>query len=630
MANTPLRPHPPPPPQVVLRVAVAGSRELGPSEATVSEALHDLWLGLAGSLPAEGARLVAHSALADGVDRLAAESLLANPVPGVTCEHVALLPFSLDDYRASGTIGEPAQFEDLLARSSGVIEADGRWLPADPDDPIRDAFARHARGRGYRAQARLMLQRCDVLVAVFDPSASGRAGGTAETVRAALDIGLPVLVFGLKPLVGASGWRLLQSVAELEAWRSWPDAISECDLRDAKSTERLQSWVRRGELPEAQPGWQRLQWIWPWFYRFYTPVGGKLAHQANSPEGPAGSLDELLGWASNTNTELSQSYRGGFVATYGLAALAATVAAASLGIMASAAILDPEVNYSAVKWLLLMAGFCKLAMILLIIIIVFRNEHRQWNRGALASRYLAEHLRVLRWLPALGLLRIPSPRGHHHAGAESEFRRVAERLAATLRAAPPETGLLRLPGSDPPRWRVDPLAAIKKLRAEWVRGQQDYHARNARVMASMANRLKHRAEGLSKVVIVAVIMDVILIGLALYGVAPANGETASVAKVWLVVLAAALPAWIAALNGLREQAEAPRLADRSEQLAKDLTRLGERCDELAGRIEGLQGRNDDPGAWTLEALALAEQCSVLVSEDVAEWGVLYGKELLES
>jgi hypothetical protein len=622
-------PAPPGPvPPAVLRIAVAGSRVLGPDAEVVATALQRLWNAVAGALAVGGVRLVLHSALANGVDRVAAATLLDTRVEGVACQHVAVLPFALEAYRGSGTIDEPAAFESLLARSMAVLEADGRWLPPVPDDPARDEFARHVRGRGYRAQARLMLQRCDVLVAVFDPGANGRAGGTAETVRAALDIGMPVLVCDRRSVAARVGWRLLQSVADLEGWQSWPDAVPACDLQSTDFVDHLQSWVRQGQLPEPKPGWHWLQTVWTWFERRYEPAAQQAS--PSPPEAPGDVLGELRRWASQTNRALSRSYRGGFVATFGLAASAATLAAASLGVIAIAAMLSPDAAPPWVKAVLLLAAVGKLAMIGLILGIVTRSESQQWNRDALASRFLAEHLRALLWLPALGLLRKPSARGHHHADETKDFRLVAERLAAALRAAPPWTGLQPHPGTQPPRYRVDPVSAIKSLRDQWLKGQRDYHIRNGQKMAEMARRLKHGAERLSQAVIAVVVLDAVLIGLALCGVVWASSATAGVLKVVLVLMAASLPAWVAALNGLREQAEAQRLAARSHQLAEDLKKLGGRCDALVARIENLHGKADEPGAWTLEALSLAEQCSLLVAEDVAEWGVLYGKDLLET
>jgi len=38
----------------------------------------------------------------------------------------------------------------------------------------------------------------------------------------------------------------------------------------------------------------------------------------------------------------------------------------------------------------------------------------------------------------------------------------------------------------------------------------------------------------------------------------------------------------------------------------------------------------DPGGWTLEALDLGEVCAQMLSDEVAEWSVLYSRDLLEA
>jgi len=71
---------------------------------------------------------------------------------------------------------------------TGAITTQASPVP-DPDTPP----AKERRARAYRAQAAFLLRHSDLLVAVADADESGRAGGTLETVRGALEFDLPVV-----------------------------------------------------------------------------------------------------------------------------------------------------------------------------------------------------------------------------------------------------------------------------------------------------------------------------------------------------------------------------------------------------------------------------------------------------
>ncbi len=103
----------------------------------------------------------------------------------------------------------------------------------------------------------------------------------------------------------------------------------------------------------------------------------------------------------------------------------------------------------------------------------------------------------------------------------------------------------------------------------------------------------------------------------------------------LVFLAAVLPAAVASLNSIRFQSECLRIAERSAVMVEML-------EWVAGGVRGAAhthadvargsraAPNDDPGAWTLEAVELGESCAQMTSDEVAEWSVLYSRDLLEA
>ena len=147
------------------RVAVTGHTDLPPdTTGLVADGLRAV---LADAVP-----LVGLTCLAPGADQLFAEVVLDL---GGRVEIV--LPAA--DYReAKVAPGAWPRFDDLVRRADRV-----RTLP----------FPRSGRA-AYQAAALAVLDAADLLVAVWDGVADSRPGGTAATVAAARDRGLPVSV----------------------------------------------------------------------------------------------------------------------------------------------------------------------------------------------------------------------------------------------------------------------------------------------------------------------------------------------------------------------------------------------------------------------------------------------------
>lgn len=114
------------------------------------------------------------SALAEGADRLVSRHLLGRPGSRL----VAVLPLDLHDYETDfATPGSRAEFRELLARAAEVVV-----LPA-PDD----------RDLAYEACGWDVLDRSDVLVAVWDGEDRQGVGGTGAVVQRARERGTPVV-----------------------------------------------------------------------------------------------------------------------------------------------------------------------------------------------------------------------------------------------------------------------------------------------------------------------------------------------------------------------------------------------------------------------------------------------------
>lgn len=153
------------------RVAVTGHTDLPPETVgLVAGALRAVLTGAV--LDGVGGPLVGLTCLAPGADQLFAEVVL-----DLGGQVEVVLPAA--DYRDTKVAPAGwARFDDLVGRADRV-----ETMP----------FPRSGRA-AYEAAALAVLDAADLLVAVWDGVADDSPGGTAATVAAARDRGLPVTV----------------------------------------------------------------------------------------------------------------------------------------------------------------------------------------------------------------------------------------------------------------------------------------------------------------------------------------------------------------------------------------------------------------------------------------------------
>ena len=701
-------------PRAVLRLGFAGRRVLSPAEEeTLAGALTQVFgclgRGLAALNPGEPVptgqaapvtafyarqppllRLV--TGLCEGADTVAARvldglDLIPEAAPeatgtgpatggnGIETELAGVLPFDLPAYRASRPDRFRADFDRQAERCAYLLIADGHYDKPDPDT----ALAQRRRGRGYRAQSALLLRQVDILVAAADPDAGIKAGGTLETVQAAMTCGLPVVFIDTR----SGAVRIIEPGADIHAALDAP-LPGEDDGRPDPGTGRvpdlqtrladLVSWVLADPQlapPLAAPGpaateppglhllreyfeavavppldragARRETWrgrVWNWFDRRFR-------------RGPAPKKDaELPPYvcyrrrATELNYHYSGLYRGTFLVNYGLAVVAVALAALSLSLLAVVG------GHAAPHWLtptLLGLGFAKLVILSVILRNTLQANRENWNGRAVDYRYLAERLRALHYLPRFGSFQPPA------AARPSEAQRAQRQTAvdwlfeAMLRAVSPAALAepAEFPGHDGAgtlRVRVltlAPRSALDLVCDPWLSGQIAYHRRNEHTNETMDRRAERAVTWLSRAVLGIVALDLLIVGMALTvpGLEAAHllpaGPAETISTVthalhglapWLLLGAALLPAAVAALNGLRFQSEAGRLAERSRTLVQTLAGRQREAQALLHRIDRAQA---DPGAWSLEALHLAERVADDCIHEVAEWSVLYAKELPE-
>jgi hypothetical protein len=684
-------------PRLVLGMGFAGSRNL-PEDArrrlsgalvsvlgTVAQRLAEIAPGTPGN---EGqapriARFYARhppllrliTGLAEGADALAAEALEQAKVdnagkPRVDGELAAVLPFDLKAYRAGREATFRAEFDRLAGRCASIVVIDGRFEKPPGDTSI----ARKRRARAYRGQSALLLRQSDLLVAAANPDDPVKAGGTLETVRAALEFELAVVFVH----TGTGGVWLIepgQDFASILAEEAPPPSKWQNTLRDwitdlvaasNAALERetkpngarghghtlsygerlLKEFFEAADVPptatarDGTPGRKKTfrERRWNGFEKRFRPAG------ISEPESDR-PLEPYAGWrsrATRLNYHYSGLYRGAFVLNYTLAVWAVLLATLSLVLLSVA---------RGAVWLapvLAILGAGKLA----IVVWIYRNTHQanlgEWNDKAVDYRYLAERLRAMFYLPQIGSFRPPAV-----AMPQYGSRRVVPQSAvdwlfdAITRDVSPARFTVResiLGEDDRPRgqanvFRPDALTLLQGVRDRWVYQQSVYHDRNARTMDRMYKAVRGLGSVLSMAVIGFVAADLLLLLVEWSGALPEAWEHAAASFTpWLIFLAALLPAVVASLNAVRFQSECRRLAERSAVMRAILRGHEERegkkggrwaeADQLAKRI-GSQPSSTNLHAWVPEVLRLTETIATDFAREVAEWSVVYAKEVPE-
>jgi hypothetical protein len=157
---------------MTVRIGVTGHRML-PAHPALLDQIR-LAVGDAIELACGVEPVTVVSALAEGADRLVAAEVLDRP--GALLDVV--LPMDPDEYEADfNEAASREEFRRLLHRA--------RAITVVPPGESRTA--------NFERAGHAMLDRIDVLLALWDGKPARGRGGTAEIVRRAHDLGLPVV-----------------------------------------------------------------------------------------------------------------------------------------------------------------------------------------------------------------------------------------------------------------------------------------------------------------------------------------------------------------------------------------------------------------------------------------------------
>jgi hypothetical protein len=317
--------------------------------------------------------------------------------------------------------------------------------------------------------------------------------------------------------------------------------------------------------------------------------------------------------ASKLSSHYSGKYRGAFVVNFSLAVLAVLLAATSLLVA-----LWPQMPFYKFDLALLALGIGKLAIVIAILRTTERANEGRWNELAVDYRYISERLRAMNFLPQLGLLRAPMP-----SAAQTSTRRLQQTIADWLALAIiRQAGLEGVAGKS-----IDVPKSVEAINVHWLQHQIHYHRAAEKKMERMSSKLAGAAGLFTYLVIGFVAFDLLLEASVLSFLGEAGEKFVHTWAPLLIFLATVLPAAVAGANGIRFQSESDRLAERSNAFARILDEVRADAEKLHKEVTSAKSSGVDPGSWVGPAALLAESCAQLFLDEVAEWSVLYAKEL---
>jgi hypothetical protein len=323
------------------------------------------------------------SPLADGADQVAARLALARgwqlvaplPVGRALNAAVNASPHDPDDAAklaagkeashphvraraaAIDELSQQAHLVELADRDSCVSQRHRSSLSAADDHRLAQQLDADVSERVALA-SRIVVEQCDLLVAVWDGVVRNLHGGTGHTVMTALTLGTPVLL--IDPAAPAD-WRMLLG----------PEDLSHKALAGEPAKAHLDALIA-GAVARPTP-----------------------AVEIGAVRDIAAAFEE----ADAAATRLSRRYRNGMIANFILAAAASLI---GIGYI--------PLGFEGGKWPF---SLIELALLLAILAITALANRRRWHIRWLETRRFAEYLRHAPLMLRLGIMRPAArwPRG---------------------------------------------------------------------------------------------------------------------------------------------------------------------------------------------------------------------------
>jgi hypothetical protein len=595
--------------------------------------------------------------LAEGGDLIAAKWFRIAKIPAASAvvrEAAAVLPFNRNIFRSNlDAASQPLFDEEIVACGKRVVELDGRYLPDDSPPTGKTAgFCRHVRTRAYRGQAALLLRQCDLLLAAYDPTAVPKPAGTVETIRNALELGIPVVIIQIGSEAGPDDVAVLRHGDGFHEYypaptQTWREVLAELleqiivpppvraaaraklHALPADGTDDSMALVHDYFGAGPQFGWSARvrQKSWGWFEGYFkSPLGHHEVAQvgvsvpASAPSPPlsltaSGAVKPYRERAAELARQYNGVYRGTFFLNYALAWVAIVLAILALR-------LGLTDKWHAIEWFFCLLALGELGILAWIFISAREANHQDFNGKGIDYRYLAERLRAQSFLTMAGSGRPPTPATIRHAARADRLIVVEWLLQAIVRHGEFATA----------QGSIDPENSLIELKSRWLDVQVRHHEENATKMDRMHHFMEKGASLLGISVLFIVALDIAISFSLWFGWMPkAAVKPMHEVLTWcLLPLTALLPAAVSSLNGVRFQSECDRLAERSKLMAQLLKELSNAAQKLIERItHAKRCPIDDEGAWMEECALFAESCARVMADEVADWSVVYSKSVFE-
>ncbi len=637
-----------------LALGITGHRASNPSFSVhadaISTALAALFAridAIAASLPVICGAVRLHSLLVDGTDQVAADLALARgwelavPLPFGADLNCAINAHPADPASAAALLaGQAVADPAAQARAAAIRAITARaqlFELADRDAEVEQLWlaaltdpANRAAARAFEALAsdnvalagRVMIERTDLVIAVWDGKVANLPGGTGHTVTTALSMGTPVLL--IDPAV-PEAWRILTRPEELghgAAGLAAPDhARLEAIIRAAVVAEGWSPALLAREVWRPRSSrffglYRRIERVFGgsggWFgsLRLEYEAPGAIASgsaadvvaaAATMPGGDARMAarlaDDVLpmfAWADGIASRLADAYRSGMSVNFVLAA-----AAVIIGMLYFPA------GMGDIKWVFAGAELLLLAGIL---VMTAAGSRLGWHRRWFELRRAAEYLRHAPLLLLLGVAR-PTGRwarkggGGDHAEWPEHFARHALRDGGLPRVAVTRAYL---------------RAGLVDVALPHVASQRAYHTAKAHRLTTAHHRLDRAAEACFVLAVVSVLAYLLLKGGGVMGAVPKH--LASELSPLFTFFGVAFPTLGANLAGIRYFGDFERFGAISRVTA-------EKLDDIETRMTLLL--SGDEGALTYAAAAdLIHALDEAVVDEIESWQSVFGAKHL--
>lgn len=477
------------------------------------------------------------TSLAEGADRVVAREVLR------TCdaEIEAVLPFPAgvyrDDFRTEDSRREFDELCALATADRGVRVAGTKGHDAESGAAER--------GPAYLRAGHAVVDRCDILVAIWDGQPARGVGGTANVIAYARQRNRPLVLVahdGLSPARIEKGAGLpVAALQRLETFNTFGPVTKAEHDDEASEYEHMFGPTSRGHVPSNVRQLIRTRLV-PYFVR-----------------------------ASSIAKRNKRDHTGAGLLAYVLSPLA--VAAVALGALA----------HEAALW----GGLAELLLLSTILLIVFQADRHKVHKHWIEARYVAERVRSAILCVACGVT--PSRTGVppwlvHTGGADAWAFRAADEIVRRI-------------GVPAPLPREATAGALEFVRDVWLDEQARYHERRSVEVGGVSRGLERAGKWTFVAALAVAVVHVATL------LVP-NEELLRPIESPVLFLALVLPALGAAIGGIRTHRELSRLERRHQAMAGIVRQLLERCatgepeDDLVTLVREIEEvMLDESGEW---------------------------------